>query len=277
MTRVEYDLESGAETWRGLGLSEPDILIVSGSGLAVELTDQPSSTVPLQDLLPFVVKPVEGHPHEIQSFVDPVGRQVAYQRGRLHGYQGYSPGEVVYVIRLAAHLGARLLIMSNAAGGLDPEQEAGDLVLIRDHLNLTGGNPLFGDIPTEWGPRFPDMSEAYTWRLRRLALDEAERQGFLLREGVYAGLQGPSYETPAEVGMLRTLGADLVGMSTVHEVIAGHHMGMRCLCLSLVTNPAAGVVDQTLDHEEVLAAGRRAATRVRELLRGLLGHGDLLD
>jgi len=277
MTDPALDLDAGARRWREQGLPRPDLLVVSGSGLAVDLSDDPSHTVPLREIVPFEVKPVEGHPHEIQSFQDPTGREVAYQRGRLHGYQGYRPAEVVFPIRVAARMGARLLIMTNAAGGLDPGQRAGDLVLIRDHINLTGDNPLRGDLPASWGPRFPDMTEAYSRTLRELAQSEARSQGFELGEGVYAGLQGPTYDTPAEVVMMRTIGAHLVGMSTVHEVIAARHMGMRCLCMSLVTNPAAGVTPTALTHEEVLAAGRDAATRVRDLLQGLLARPELLN
>jgi purine-nucleoside phosphorylase len=275
MTSAELDLEAGARRWQERGLPRPDILVVSGSGLAVELTMEASRSLPLQDILPFEVRPIEGHPHELQTFTDPTGRQVTYQRGRLHGYQGYSPAEVVFSIRLAAHLGARLLMMTNAAGGLDPEQRAGDLVLIKDHINLTGNNPLYGEMPTDWGPRFPDMTDAYPAPLRERARDEAGRVGLELAEGVYAGLQGPSYETAAEVRMLRTLGADLVGMSTVHEVIAARHMGLRCLCISLVANLAAGVAPTVLTHEEVLAAGRDAAAHVGDVLRGLLARDDL--
>lgn len=268
-------VEQGVERWRGLALPEPQILLVSGSGLAVDLDGEDVATAPLADILPFPVHRVEGHPHDVRLLRDPCGRVVAYQRGRLHGYQGYSPSEVVCLVRIAARLGARTLVMTNAAGGIDPELPPGDLVVLRDHLNLTGSNPLRGELPAQWGPRFPDMSEAYALELRRLAREEAGRLGFPLREGVYAGLAGPTYETPAEVRMLSTLGAGLTGMSTVHEVIAATHMGLRCLCLSLVTNRAAGLAATPLTHEEVLEAGRQATTRVRRLLQALLARAEL--
>jgi purine-nucleoside phosphorylase len=160
--------------------------------------------------------------------------------------------------------------MTNAAGGVRPEWPAGTLAAVTDQLNLTGRNPLFGEPPAEWGPRFPDMLDAYDPALRALALEHATRLGIDLRAGVYAGLPGPSYETPAEVRMLRALGADLVGMSTVLEVIAARHLGLRCLVLSLVANPGAGVTPAPLTHEEVLDAGRAAAQRVRALLGAIL-------
>ncbi|MGH9379387.1 MAG: purine-nucleoside phosphorylase [Thermoanaerobaculia bacterium] len=268
-------VEEGVERWRGLGLPEPEILVVSGSGLAVPLDGEPLATAPLERVLPFPAHRVEGHPHEVETSRDARGRVVAYQRGRLHGYQGYSPSEVVCLIRIAARLGARTLIMTNAAGGIDPERAPGDLVVLRDHLNLTGANPLRGELPLEWGPRFPDMSEAYPQALRRLAREEAGRLAIPLSEGVYAGLAGPAYETPAEVRMLRTLGADLGGMSTVHEVIAATHMGLRCLCFSLVTNRAAGLSATPLTHEEVLEVGRQAAEHVQALLQALLSRAEL--
>jgi len=166
---------------------------------------------------------------------------------------------------LAALLGAEVLIMTNAAGGLDPQCHPGQLTVVRDHINLSGRNPLRGEPPAGWGPRFPDMTNAYDPGLRGQLLDTIE-----LGEGVYAGLAGPSYETPAEIRMLRTIGADLVGMSTVLEVIAARHMGMRCAVLSLITNLAAGVSDEPLDHEEVLEFGRAAANDVQRLLKRVL-------
>jgi purine-nucleoside phosphorylase len=198
------------------------------------------------------------------------GRPVLYFKGRLHSYQGYTANETVFPVRLAALLGAKALVMTNATGGLQPHHRPGDLVLIADHLNLTGLNPLRGQLPPEWGPRFPDMSAAYDLRLRALALRAAEELGIALAAGVYAGIAGPSYETPAEVRMLRLLGGDVVGMSTVLEVIAAHHMGLRCLALSMVSNPAAGLSEILLTHEEVLAAGQAAAGNLRELLRAVL-------
>lgn len=263
-------LDATLERWRDLGWPAPDLLLVSGSGLAVGLGEPLRGPIPLSELLPFPTEGVVGHPMEV-ALLEPVpGHRVLYHRGRVHGYQGYPPAEVVAHVRLAARLGARTLVMTNAAGGLDPDHRPGDLVAVSDHLNLTGWNPLHGGVPADWGPQFPDMVNAYDPELRRLLHGKAEGLGIALREGVYAGLSGPSYETPAEVRMLRTLGADLAGMSTVLEVIAARHLGMRCLVVSLVTNPAAGVTGEPLDHDEVLEAGRAAAGRVRRLLGALL-------
>jgi purine-nucleoside phosphorylase len=264
------ELESAVARWRAFDRPAPAIAVVAGSGLAVDLGAPLAGPEPLADWLPFPVRAVPGHGHQLELLGGAPAGPVLHFRGRLHGYQGYSPAEVVFPVRLAARLGARLLVMTNAAGGLRPEWPAGTLAAVADHLNLSGGNPLTGELPDDWGPRFPDLAHAYDPALRALARDHAARLGFEVPEGVYAGLAGPSYETAAEVRMLRVLGADLVGMSTVHEVIAARHLGLRCLVLSLVANPATGVSAHALTHDEVLAAGRAAAERVRALLTALL-------
>lgn len=261
---------AAVERWRQRGRPAPDVLVVAGSGLSVSLGRPIVPAEPLSEWLPFPVRTVAGHQHEIEMVEPLPGRCVLYQRGRIHGYQGYEPAEVAFPVRFAALLGARLLVMTNAAGGVRPEWPAGTLVAVSDQLNLTGRTPLHGEPPESWGPRFPDMVDAYEPSLRALAREHAGRLGFDLPEGVYAGLPGPAYETPAEVRMLRTLGADLVGMSTVHEVIAARHLGMKCLVVSLVANPGAGVTGESLSHEEVLEAGRAAAGRIRALLAALL-------
>ena len=245
--------------------------MVAGSGLGLDLESAPTVEATLQEIVPFEVRGVLGHSHAVELF-EPgeSGGALFYQRGRLHAYQGYSAHEVVFTIRLAALLGLRTLIMSNAAGGIDPSSAPGDIRVIRDHLNLTALNPLHGGMPAEWGPTFPDMADAYDPELRRLALDTADRLGVALGEGVYASVQGPSFETPAEVEMLRRSGADLVGMSTVLEVIAARHMGVSCLCFSVVSNHAAGVSDAPVDHEEVLDVGREAGERLGPLLSAIL-------
>jgi purine-nucleoside phosphorylase len=250
--------------------------VVSGSGLAVDLGPAERGPIDLSYFLPFAAHPIAGHPHQVELLRPRAERAVLYLRGRLHAYQGYSAHQVVFPVRFAAQLGARVLILTNASGGLSVERRPGDLVLIRDHLNLSGLNPLRGQLPPEWGPRFPDMAAAYDPPLRRLAARLAGEQETPLGDGVYAGLLGPSYETPAEVRMLRALGGDVTGMSTVLEVIAGHHMGMRCLCLSLVTNPAAGLAAGPLSHEEVLAAAAAGGERLRRLLAALLAAEELL-
>jgi purine-nucleoside phosphorylase len=268
--------KSAVERFDLLGWPRPEVAVVSGSGLAVDLGERTHGPVQLDFLLPFESHAIEGHPHAVEMFEPLPGRPVLYYKGRLHSYQGYTANETVFPVRLAALLGARALVMTNATGGLQPHHRPGDLVLIADHLNLTGLNPLRGQLPPEWGPRFPDMGAAYDPRLRALTLQAAERLGVALATGVYAGIAGPSYETPAEVRMLRLLGGDVVGMSTVLEVIAAHHMGVRCLALSMVSNPAAGLSAIPLTHEEVLSACQAAAGNLRELLRAVLGAPGLV-
>ena len=271
-----HSLHQAVEAWERNAWPRPDALVVSGSGLAVDLFPPTHGPQPLAEILPFPVHEVVGHPHRIEMVSPVEGRHVLYLRGRLHSYQGYDAAETVFPVRLAALLGARVLVMTNAAGGLSAALAPGDLAAVTDHLNLTGLNPLRGDLPPHWGPRFPDMGEVYSRRLRTLAHHHADRVGVGLGEGVYAGVAGPSYETPAEVRMLRGLGGDLVGMSTVLEVIAARHMGLECLVVSLVSNLGAGVTDDPLDHDEVLAAGESAAGDVQKLLRSLLAADDLL-
>jgi len=268
-------LKEAVDRWDALGWARPEVAVVSGSGLAVDLGERIHGPISLEYLLPFSCHPVEGHPHEAEVLLPLPDRPVLYYRGRLHSYQGYSAYETVFPIRLAALLGVKVLILSNATGGLRPEQQPGDLMLIRDHLNLMGLNPLRGQLPPDWGPRFPDMSNAYDPKLRALAREIANGLGILLSEGVYAGLTGPSYETPAEVRMLQTLGGDVAGMSTVLEVIAAHHMGLRCLGLSMISNPAAGLSDAPVVHADVLAAAEKAAAGLQKLLGALLRHPEL--
>ena len=276
MTTPEEDLSWAESRWNELGWPRPELLVVSGSGLAVDLGDPQERRRQLADFLPFEPHGVAGHPHEVELLHTPSGECVIYQKGRLHSYQGFDANQTVFFVRLAALLGVHTLMMTNAAGGLDPAFSPGDLALIGDHLNLIGLNPLRGTLPAEWGSPFPDMTEAYDRGLGELARTVAQRLGLDLKEGVYAGLPGPSYETPAEVRMLRAMGAQLVGMSTVLEVIAARHMGVRCLCFSLVTNLAAGVAEGLMDHEEVLEAGSAAAADLSRLLRALLQEPGLL-
>lgn len=269
-------LKEAVDRWNGLGWEHPAVAVVSGSGLAVDLGERIHGPVSLEYFLPFSCHAVEGHPHEVDVLLPRPDRPVLYYRGRLHSYQGYSGYETVFPVRLAVLLGIKVLILTNATGGLQPHHRPGDLVLINDHINLTGLNPLRGQLPSEWGPRFPDMSGAYDSALRDLTHQLADELGVPLSDGVYAGLAGPTYETPAEVRMLRTLGADVTGMSTVLEVIAARHMGVRCLGLSMVSNPAAGLSDEPIVHEDVLAAGAKAAGNVQKLLGALIRHPDLV-
>jgi purine-nucleoside phosphorylase len=277
MEDLTTPLKEAVDRWDGLGWPRPVAAVVSGSGLAVDLGETLRGPLALEYFLPFSVHPVEGHPHQVE-LVEPVpGRTVLYQRGRLHSYQGYSAAETVFPVRLAALLGVKILVLTNATGGLQPHHRPGDLVLIRDHINLTGLNPLRGQLPSEWGPRFPDMGNAYDPDLADLARRGAHEHGIILEDGIYAGVAGPSYETPAEVRMLRALGGHVTGMSTVLEVIAARHMGLRCLCLSMVSNPAAGLSPTAVDHADVLAAGAQAAEKVKLLLGTILRHPDLLE
>lgn len=271
MTDPTHQLDQTLARYRALGWPSPDLLLVSGSGLAVDMDGDARGPVALTDVIPFSASGIVGHPLELMLLEPVAGRRVLYQRGRLHAYQGFTPHQVVLTIRMAAKLGAKTLVMTNAAGGLLPEHRPGDLVAISDHLNLTGMNPLYGTtLPPEWGPQFPDMSRAYTEDLRRRLHEHAEALDVDLLDGVYAGVAGPSYETPAEVRMLRQMGASVVGMSTVLEVIAARHMGLRSAVVSLVSNAAAGVTDAELDHEEVIEAGKVAAGNVQKLLGALL-------
>ncbi|MCP4655325.1 MAG: purine-nucleoside phosphorylase [bacterium] len=275
MDHLEPQLQDAVAEWDGRGWPRPKAMVVSGSGLATDLGRRIAGPTPWAEVLPFRVWGIEGHPLEIELLEPSAGRVVLYSRGRLHAYQGYTPAQVVFTVRLAALLGAEILVLTNSSGGLHPHHRSGDLVVIRDHLNLSGMNPLAGVLPAAWGPQFPDLATAYDPALRALIPEIAEELGIAVSVGVYAGLAGPSYETPAEVGMLRSLGADVVGMSTVLEVIAARHMGLRCVCLSLISNPAAGVTDEILDHADVLARGREAAGKIARLLARLLAHPGL--
>jgi purine-nucleoside phosphorylase len=198
------------------------------------------------------------------------GVDVVVLAGRAHFYEGYSAQQIVFGIRTLAARGIRNLILTNAAGGINPDFEPGDLVLISDHINLLGVNPLTGPNDEALGPRFPDMTDAYSLRYREIVKEAGAELGIHLREGVYAAVPGPSYETPAEIRYLRIIGADLVGMSTVPEAIAGNHLGMNVLGISCVTNKAAGLGGGKLDHKEVLAVGERAQAALEKLLRTVI-------
>ncbi len=190
--------------------------------------------------------------------------------GRAHLYEGYSAAQVTFGVRELARRGVRSLVLTNAAGGINLNYRPGDLVLISDHINLLGVNPLTGPNDDALGARFPDMSEAYSLKYREIAKKAGGEQGIELAAGVYAALPGPSYETPAEIRYLRTIGADLVGMSTVPETIVANHMGMKVLAISCVTNMAAGILPQKLVHEEVLETGERVRDTLVKLLRAIL-------
>jgi purine-nucleoside phosphorylase len=264
------ELVATADRWRARGWPSPDVLLVAGSGSSVDLGEPVWGPTSFDAILPFEPDAIAGHALSMELVRTGAGTRVLYQRGRLHAYQGFSPAQVVFTVRLARLLGAHTLLLTNAAGGIYEGARPGDLALIRDHLNFTGLNPLRGRLPADWGPRFPDLIDAYDPALRHRAREIAAARGLALREGVYVGLLGPSYETPAEIEAFRRLGGDLVGMSTVLEVIAARHMGMRCLGLSLVTNLAAGTDGAALDHADVLEVSRGVAEEVKALVAALL-------
>ena len=198
------------------------------------------------------------------------GVPVAAMKGRAHLYEGHPATKVVFGVRVLGRLGVRTLVLTNACGAIDTTLEPGQLVLISDHVNLQGTSPLIGPNDAELGPRFPDLSDAYEPGLRKAARAAAGRLGIELTEGVYAAWVGPAFETPAEIRMMRALGADLAGMSTVPEVLAARHMGIRCLAISCVTNMAAGVLPEPIDHERVLEIGARSASTLIALLQELV-------
>ncbi|MCP4895844.1 MAG: purine-nucleoside phosphorylase [bacterium] len=236
--------------------------LVAGSGLSLEVPGwKPTEEIQLKDVFPFPIHDLAGHRQSL-SLWRRGEETLLVANGRFHLYQGYPPEQVVATVRLAALLGAEVMIATNATGGLDPEIGAGSLVVVKDHLNLLGSNPLVGEWGRDMGPQFPDMSETYDPQLQELALNAAHDAGFAASSGVYTAVLGPSFETPAEVRMLRSLGGTVVGMSTVPEVIAARHMGMRVLVMSLVANPGAGLVDRPLTHTEVMEEGKKAAAKL---------------
>jgi len=252
----------------------PLIALVLGSGLggfADSLTD--AVRVPYADIPAFPRSTAIGHAGQMvvgQVIGHANSVPVAAMQGRVHLYEGYSPQEITFPIRVFSRMGIRAVILTNAAGGINLSYSQGALVLIRDHINLQGANPLVGSNDDRFGVRFPDMTHAYAKEYRQIAREEAAKLGIPQHEGVYAGLLGPSYETPAEIEYLRRIGADLVGMSTVAEVIAARHMGIKVLAISCVTNMAAGILDQPLSHAEVMETGERVKTTFEALLRAVL-------
>jgi purine-nucleoside phosphorylase len=248
----------------------PAIGIILGSGLgtfADHVAD--AAAIPFPEIPYFPKSTVPGHSGRlIIGTLD--GLPVAVMQGRVHAYEGYSPEEVTFPVRVLGLLGVKTLVVTNAAGGIRRDMKQGDLVLLSDHINFTGRNPVAGENDERFGPRFFDMTEAYSARLRRLAAATAEREGFSLAQGVYLCVLGPSFETPAEIRAFRALGADLVGMSTVQEVIVARHMGIEVVGISCVTNLAAGIQPEPLSHEEVMATGSRVAARFTKLLTALI-------
>ena len=255
---------------------KPTLGIILGSGLG-DFASQVENpiTVPYAEIPHWPQSTVEGHAGQL-ILGTIAGTSVAVMAGRVHAYEGYTLPEVTFPTRVLGLLGCQTLIVTNAAGGMDTAYGEGTLVALSDHINFTGTNAALGPNEPRFaarpgaGQRFFDMTEAYSPTLRQLAHAEADRQGIPLPEGVYLAVLGPSYETPAEIRAFRTLGADLVGMSTVHEVITARHMGLDVLGLSLVTNMAAGILDRPIQHSEVMETGRRVEKQFTALLRALI-------
>lgn len=248
----------------------PKIALVLGSGLggfADEFAD--AVRLPYAKIPHFPQSTAVGHAGQlVLGTVE--GVEVVGMQGRVHLYEGYSPKEVVFPVRVFSRMGVKAVILTNAAGGIRKDFTQGRLAVISDHINLQSASPLMGPNDERFGPRFPDMSAAYDKKFRELTLAEGRRLGIDLDEGVYAAVPGPSYETPAEIRFLRTIGADLVGMSTVPEVIAARHSSIRVLGVSCVTNAAAGVLDRPLDHKEVLETAERIKGQFIGLLRAVI-------
>ncbi|MEO8878499.1 MAG: purine-nucleoside phosphorylase [Polyangiaceae bacterium] len=247
---------------------KPRVGLVLGSGLGAfgdSLDDL--QKIPYAELPHLPSSTVVGHAGNF-CFGNVGGVPVACMQGRMHLYEGHPVATIVHGVRTMARLGVKTVLLTNAAGGLDPTWSAGDLMLITDHLNLTGTSPLLGPNDDTMGPRFPDMTHAYDPDLQRALREVAAKENIAIREGIYAALLGPTYETPAEVRMLRGLGAQAVGMSTALEVIALRHMSVRVGALSCITNMAAGISGEALDHSEVEATAKRKREDLLKLLRG---------
>ena len=249
---------------------EPRIAIVLGSGLGGFADDFDEAVgIPYEEIPGFMRSTAQGHAGRlVVGKVD--GVPVVAMQGRVHYYEGYSLEEVTFPIRVFNLLGIKTLILTNAAGGINVELQQGALMVISDHLNLMGDNPLRGPNDERFGPRFPDMSAVYSPELQAMVVDEAKAAGVEVRRGIYGALSGPSYETPAEIVLLRNLGADAVGMSTVPEAIVARHMGLEVLGISCITNMAAGVSDAPINHEEVMETGERVRATFTELLRRVI-------
>ncbi len=269
-------LNESAEYIKGKISDKPDIAIVLGSGLG-SLADliENQVRIPYNDIPSFARSTVEGHAGEL-IYGELNKKKVLCMKGRFHYYEGYPFDVVTYPLKVFRVLGIRKLILTNAVGGINLEYKAGDFMIIRDHLNMMGSNPLIGGNCDELGPRFPDMSEIYSSRLRELAKHTGQKLGVELKEGVYVALTGPSYETPSEIKMLRMLGADAVGMSTAPEAVVASHMEMETLAISCVTNAAAGIDDQKLSHDEVTAVADRVKNDFTRLISHIVDQFDTL-
>jgi purine-nucleoside phosphorylase len=249
---------------------EPRIALVLGSGLGSFADDfEEAVGIPYEEIPGFVRSTAQGHAGRlVVGKIDSV--PVLAMQGRVHYYEGYSLEEVTFPIRTFGLLGVKTIVLTNAAGGINVQLTQGALMVISDHLNLMGVNPLRGANDERFGPRFPDMSAVYSPDLQEIVVDEARSIGVEVRRGIYGALSGPSYETPSEIHLLRNLGADAVGMSTVPEAIVARHMGLEVLGISCITNMAAGISDEPINHEEVMATGDRVRETFAELLRRVI-------
>jgi purine-nucleoside phosphorylase len=266
-----FDQVQETAAWvRARSAGTPDVAIVLGSGLG-DFTAAlgEATTFEYGEIPNWPASKVVGHAGKLVVGTL-AGKRVAALSGRVHFYEGHDLRTVTFAVRTLGLLGVRTLILTNAAGGINLSFSPGTLMLMDDHINLMGGNPLVGPNEDRFGPRFPDMTEVYSKRLRALATEAARAQGIEVAHGVYVGLQGPSYETPAEIRFLRTIGADAVGMSTVPEAIAARHMGIEVLGISCISNPAAGVLPQPLVHDEVMEVARRVRVKFATLLEGII-------
>jgi purine-nucleoside phosphorylase len=272
-TESPFDrVEAAAAAIRARGGEPPRIAIVLGSGLGDFADTLPDPVAIPYDALPHWPRStVVGHAGK-RDIATIAGRRVAALSGRVHGYEGHDLATVTFAVRVMARLGVKQVILTNAAGGINTDFKQGVLMLIEDHINLMGGNPLVGPNDERFGPRFPDMTQVYSPRLRAIAGEAASAAGAFLTHGVYVGLLGPSYETPAEIRFLRTAGADAVGMSTVPEAIVARHMGLEVLGISCITNMAAGVLDQPLVHDEVLETAKRVRGSFTALLEQIVAR-----
>ena len=247
----------------------PRIGMILGSGLGVMADEVENPVViPYAAIPHFPLSTVEGHAGELVIGLLS-GKQVVMMKGRFHFYEGYSASLIAFPIRVLRGLGVEKLIVTNAAGGVNKSFVPGDLMLITDHINLAGTNPLIGRNDERLGPRFPDMSNAYNSEMMDLAEKAADNQSLTLQRGVYAWFTGPNYETPAEIRMSRILGADAIGMSTVPEVLVAVHSGIQVLGISCITNMAAGILDQPLSHTEVMETAKKVETRFKQLIRDI--------
>lgn len=273
MSRLGFEEVERAAGWiRERAGGAPEIAVVLGSGLGAFIEKLEGAWVaPYTDIPGWPGTAVAGHAGQL-GIGTIAGRRVAVLSGRVHIYEGHDLDRVAFATRVMIHLGARMLILTNAAGGINPAFDKGALMVIDDHINFLGRNPLTGPNDDRFGVRFPDMSEVYSPRLRAIADDVANERGVPLQHGVYIAVPGPSYETPAEIRAFRTLGADAVGMSTVPEAIAARHMGVEVLAISCITNMAAGILPETLNHEDVFAIANRVRASFTSLLEGIVAR-----